>query len=31
MAQVLPVPTCQDRHPGLRVVLVIAEDGLLHV
>jgi hypothetical protein len=31
MAQVLPRPTRQDRHPGLRVVLVIADDALRHV
>jgi hypothetical protein len=28
MAQVLPRPTRQDRHPGLRVVLVIADASL---
>jgi hypothetical protein len=31
MAQVLRMPTRQDRPPGLRVVLVIADDGLRHV
>jgi hypothetical protein len=31
MAQVLPMPARQDRHPGLRVVLVIGDDALRHV
>jgi hypothetical protein len=31
MAQMLPMATGQDRHPVLRVVLVIADDALLHV
>jgi hypothetical protein len=31
MAQMLPMPTRQDRHPVLRVVLVIADDALHHV
>ena len=31
MAQMLPMPARQDRHPVLRVVLVIADDALRHV
>ena len=31
VAQMLPMPTRQDGHPVLRVVLVIADDALHHV